>query len=102
MNEKEFVNETKRLNLCAAVKAELVMLYHTCRDLAVKIIKALAAHKEMITSILLGAIVAYLCTMLPIFGTLAALVSLVTSAAIGMLAEIKDHLQALFEIPIPA
>lgn len=102
MSEEKFARETGKLNLSARVKAELMLLFYAAKDIAIKILAFLKRHKEFIEAMLLGALVALLLTAIPWLGYFLALCSLVTAAALGILAEIRSHFEEFFEMPITA
>ncbi len=103
MNASDAFNEINRLNLVAKVKAELFRFYLCFRNVGNKILAFIKRHRHLSESLLLGAIVAFLCSRLPGIGGFLALLALVTSAAVGLMLELRDSLNNMFsDGPLPA
>jgi len=100
MTPKEIVNEIKELNIPAKVKAELLMLWFKCREIVEKILAFIRRHKDLAECLILGAIVAFLLSQLPWLGNFLALLALVTSAAVGLMLEMRNALMQVFSLPM--
>ena len=98
MNYHEIIDRIRRLNIPARAKAELLMLWHQSKRLVERILQFLERHREFAESMLLGAIIAWLLAHIPWIGGFFALCALVTSAAIGVLKEIRSDLDQLFQM----
>jgi hypothetical protein len=97
MSKCQFFNQVASLDLPAKAKAELVMLWHRARTVAEGIIRFIERHKEFAEAVLIGAIMAFLVSKIPWIGGFLALCTLITSAAIGVLRELRESIASLFE-----
>lgn len=96
MNCKSIIEEIRKLNIPAKVKAELLILASQARSLAIAIIRFIQRHRRFGEAMILGAIVAYLLGQIPLIGGFFALCSLVTAAAIGLMRELREDLSQFF------
>ena len=97
MNASDAFNAINRMNLAAKVKAELFKFWTCFRNVGNKIIAFIKRHKHLSEALLLGAIVAFLCSQMPGIGGFLALLALVTSAAVGLMLELRDSLNSMFD-----
>lgn len=86
----------RRLNLPARAKAALAWLTLRSRPLVLAILRFLRRHRRFCASLLLGAIVAWLLTWVPLAGKFLALCALVVGAVIGLVHELRESLDRLF------
>ena len=98
----KILDEIRRLNIPAKVKAELVILASQARSLVVAVIRFIQRHRHFCEATLLGAMVAYLLAHIPWIGGFLALCALVTAAAIGLMRELRDDLTQFFASEAPA
>ena len=90
------IDRIKRLDIPATAKADLFLLWQRCKKLVENILAFMERHRHVGEAILLGSIVAWLLSHVPIIGGLLALCALVTSAAIGVLRELRAEVEQLF------
>lgn len=102
MSRPAFINELVKLNIPSACKAELTLLYSKCATLAGAIIRFIRRHRRFGEAVILGCIVAFLLAQVPWIGGFLGLCALVTSAAIGLMNELKEDLTKFFDIELPA
>lgn len=100
MSKCKFINEVKKLDIPAKAKAELVMLWHRARQVAEGIVTFVHRHRQFAEAVIIGAIMAYAISHIPWIGGFAALCTLVTATAIGVLKELRESIASLFE-PLP-
>lgn len=100
MTQKEVVEEIKALDLPAKVKAELLRLWFKCKEIVEKLLAFITRHKDLAECLALGALVAFLIAQLPWLGNFLALLALVTSAAVGLMLEMRNYLSQMFAQPI--
>ena len=101
MSKCRFIDEIRKLDIPGKAKAELSILFAKARRLAVAILRFLKAHRRFAEALLLGAIVAFLLTKIPLLGNFLALAALATSAAMGLARELREDLTRFFEEDIP-
>lgn len=94
---KKILDEIRKLNIPAKVKAELAILASQARKLAIAILRFIKRHRRFGEALVLGAIVAYLLSQVPFIGGFLALCSLVTAAAIGLMRELREDLAQFFD-----
>jgi hypothetical protein len=97
MTKSQFIEDVKAMDVPARAKAELLMIWCRAQKVAEGIVRFAQRHRHFAESLLLGAIMAYLVSFIPWLGGLAALCALVTSAAIGVLKELREDIASLFE-----
>jgi len=97
MSKFKFIDEVAKLDVPAKAKAELLMLWHRARRVAEGIVRFIQRHREFAEAVILGAIMAYLVSLIPWIGGFVALCTLITSAAIGVLKELREDIAGLFE-----
>ena len=102
MSRPKFIGELVRLDIPSTCKAELTMLYAKCRRLAAAIVRFIKIHKRFGEAMILGCVIAFLLAQVPWLGGFLGLCALVTSAAIGLMRELREDLTRFFEIEIPA
>ena len=102
MSKCTFLDEIRKLDIPGKAKAELSILFAKARRLAVAILRFLKAHRRFAEALLLGAIVAFLLTKIPLLGNFLALVALATSSAIGLMRELREDLTKFFDTEVPA
>jgi uncharacterized protein involved in cysteine biosynthesis len=98
----KLIDEIRRLNLPAKIKAELTLLASQAKGLVLAMLRFLKRHQHFAEALLLGALVAYLLTHIPWIGGFLALCALVTAAAIGVARELKEDLTTFFAAEVPA
>ena len=102
MNASDAFRQINALNLLAKVKGALFRFYLTSRRIGSLILAFIKRHPHLSESLLLGAIVAFLFSRLPGIGGFLALLALVTSAAVGLMLEMRDSLNSFFsDGPVP-
>jgi hypothetical protein len=99
---KKLIEDIRRLNIPAKVKAELVMLASLAKNLVIAIVRLIKRHRRFGEAMLLGAVVAYLLAQLPWIGGFLALCALVTAAAVGLMRELREDLTEFFAAEVPA
>lgn len=103
MHINDVINRIRRLNIPQRAKEQLFLLYSRARKLVSGILRFLERHRRFGESVLLGALVAYLLSRIPWIGGFLALCALVTSAALGLLRELREDIDSLFAAtPSPA
>lgn len=102
MSRCKFIDDIRKLKIPSKCKAELAMLYAKCKRLAAAIVRFIKAHKKFGDAMVLGCVVAWLLSQVPLIGGFLSLVALVTSAAIGLMNELREDLTKFFDIEIPA
>jgi len=99
---KKIIDEIRRLNIPAKVKAELAILAAQAKALVIAIIRFIKRHRRFGEAMILGIIVAFLLAQLPWIGNFLSLCALVTAAAIGLCRELKEDLTQAFTAEMPA
>ena len=102
MSRPKFIGEISKLDIPSKCKAELTMLYAKCRRLAAAIVRFVKSHRRFGEAMILGCVVAFLLAQIHWIGGFLALCALVTSAAIGLMNELREDLTKFFDIEIPA
>ncbi len=102
MNCKSILEEIRKLNIPAQVKAELLILASQAKGLVLAIIRFIQRHRRFGEAMILGAIVAYLLGQIPLIGGFLAMCSLVTAAAIGLMRELREDLSQFFSEDVTA
>jgi hypothetical protein len=100
MAKLQFIEQLKSMDIPARAKADLLLLWHKARTVAEGIVRFIQRHHRFAQSMILGAIIAYAVAHVPWIGGLLAACALVTSAAIGVLHELRESIAELFE-PLP-
>ena len=98
MSKFKFIDELRKLDIPAKAKADLAMLYSQAKKLARAILRFIKSHRQFGEAMLMGAIVAFLLSKVPIIGGFLALCALVTAAAIGLMRELREDLTKFFEV----
>jgi hypothetical protein len=99
MTERTARSRIRRLRIPRDAKEALLRLWHRCKALVEAILNFIRRHRHLSESLLLGAIVAFLLTQLPVIGNFLALLALVTSGAVGLMRELKVQLAEAFAEP---
>ena len=102
MSKRKFIEDIKKLKIPSRCKAELALLYARYRRLAAAIIRFLKTHRRFGETMALGCVIAYLLAQVPLLGGFLSLVALVTSAAVGLMRELREDLTRFFDIELPA
>jgi hypothetical protein len=102
MSRPKFIDEISRLDIPSKCKAELTLLYAKCKRLAAAIVRFIKRHRKFGEAMILGCAVGWLLVQVPWIGGFLALCALVTSAAIGLMNELREDLTKFFDIDIPA
>jgi hypothetical protein len=102
MSKCKFIDEIRKLNIPSQCKAELVLLYAKSQKLAAAIIRFLKMHRRFGETMILGCVIAFLLAQIPWIGGFLALCALVTSAAMGLMRELREDLTKFFDIELPA
>lgn len=97
MNFENIIGRIRALDLPAKVKAELTMLWQRAGRLGEAVLRFVESHRHFGASMALGIALAYLLSIVPWIGGFLAMCALVTSAAIGMMREMRQELVILFE-----
>jgi hypothetical protein len=97
MNPKNVFEQVKAMQIPAKAKAELMMLWHKAKHLVEAIIQFVQRHREFAEATILGAVIAFVLAQIPWIGGFLALCTLVTSAAIGVLKELRADIAMLFQ-----
>ncbi len=99
---KRIIEELRRLNIPAKVKAELAILATQAQGLVLSIINFIRRHRKFGEAMVLGAISAFILAQVPLIGSFLSLCALVTAAAIGLCREMKEDLTQAFTTEVPA
>ena len=99
MTRKTVLNNIRRLHVPERAKHDLIRLSRRAKKLVEKILLFLRRHQQFAESVLLGAIAAYLLSLLPVLGRALGLLALVTGAAIGLMRELGGALRDTFGQP---
>lgn len=97
MKSSQVLDKIKNLNIPTKCKAELAMLSRRAKKLVLAVIRFIESHRYFGEAMLLGAIVAFLLGKVPIIGGFLALCALVTSAAMGLMRELREDFSRFFE-----
>jgi uncharacterized membrane protein len=97
MTPRQAYEAIRAMNIPAKAKAELMMLWHKCKNLVEAAIRFCQRHREFAEAMILGAMIAYLLSHIPWIGGFLGLCALVTAAAIGVLKELREDIASLFE-----
>ena len=90
------IERIKKLDIPEKAKAELLLLWQRAKTLVENMLAFIERHKHLGEAIVVGALVAWLLSHTPMIGGLLALCALVTSAAIGVLRELRAEVELLF------
>ena len=101
MSKCKIIEDIRQLKIPSRCKAELALLYAKCRRLAAAIVRFVKSHRRFGESMILGCVIAYLLGQVPWIGGFLALCALVTSAAVGMMREMREDLSKFFDLDIP-
>jgi uncharacterized protein involved in cysteine biosynthesis len=96
MTRKTLLKNIRKLRVSDRVKEELARLSVRSKKLVENILLFLRRHRQLAESLLLGAIVAFLLTQIPVLGHFLGLCALVTSGAIGLMREMNEALKSTF------
>ena len=96
MTLKELYARIARLKICQQAKEALHRLAEELPRLVEKILNFIRRHRQFSEALLLGAVVAYLLTLIPLIGNFFALVALVTAGAVGLARELQAQLHQTF------
>ena len=99
MNEETVRKKIWLLRISEDAKQSLLALWKRARHLVENILAFIRKHRHLSESLLLGAIVAFLLTQLPVIGNFLALLALVTAGAVGLMRELKAQLAEVFAEP---
>ena len=99
MTEETAKNRICKLRIPQDAKDALLRLYRRAKTLVESILAFIRKHRHLSESLLLGAIVAFLLTQLPVIGNFLALLALVTAGAVGLMRELKAQLAEVFAEP---
>ena len=91
------IERIKKLDIPEKAKAELLLLWQRAKTLVENMLAFIERHKHLGEAIVVGALVAWLLSHTPMIGGLLALCALVTSAAIGVLRELRAEVELLFQ-----
>ncbi len=95
-NLQSLFERIRRLDIPARVKAELVLLARRGRQLVLAILRFLHRHRRFGESLVLGAVVAYLLSKIPVVGGFLALCAMATAATAGLMRELRESLEQVF------
>lgn len=93
---RKIIARLRALNIPQRAKADLLLLWNYASSLVEKIIAFIKRHKHLTECLVLGAIVAFLVGQVPFIGGFFALMTLVTAAAVGLMAELQEELEGVF------
>lgn len=93
---RKIIARLRALDIPQRAKADLLLLWHYASSLVEKIIAFIRRHKHLTECLVLGAIVAFLVGQVPFIGGFFALMTLVTAAAYGLMAELQNELETVF------
>ena len=93
---RKIIARIRALNIPQHVKADLLLLWMHASRLVEKIIAFIKRHKHLTECLVLGAIVAFIVGQVPLIGGFFALMTLVTAAAYGLMAELQSELETVF------
>ena len=96
MTLKNLLNQIANLRVPDRVKEDLCRLAQKGKSLVEKILLFLRRHRQFAECLLLGAIVAFLLTQIPVIGNFLGLLALVTAGAVGLARELKESLNETF------
>ena len=96
MNARDLFERIRKLNIPQRAKAELLLLWSRMKRLVEGILRFIARHRHFGEALLLGAALAWLLNHVPIIGGFLGLCALITSAAIGVMKELREDLNQLF------
>lgn len=96
MTEKTVKARVRKLNIPKDAKDALLRLWTRSRALVESILNFIRRHRHLSEALLLGAIVAFLLSQLPVLGTFLGLVALVTAGSVGLMRELRAQLAETF------
>lgn len=85
-----------KLRIPKEAKEALLRLWLKSKALVESILNFIRRHQHLTEALLLGAIVAFLLSQIPVLGSFLGLLALVTSGAVGLMREIRSQLAETF------